>query len=105
MKYSVIDISSSSLSLIVANADGKKTEIVFKDRVSLYLFPHLEGKSLSPRGIDKLTDALSLMKEKCASLGVEACYVISTAQSNPLDQTLRFSLAFDMDGIKDLFRR
>lgn len=32
-------------------------------------------------------------------------YVISTAQSNPLDQTLRFSLAFDMDGIKDLFKR
>lgn len=32
-------------------------------------------------------------------------YVISTAQSNPLDQTLRFTLAFDMDGIKDLFRR
>jgi len=32
-------------------------------------------------------------------------YVISTARSNPLDQTLRFSLAFDMDGIKDLFRR
>jgi len=32
-------------------------------------------------------------------------YVISTAQSNPLDGTLRFSLAFDIDGIKDLFRR
>jgi len=32
-------------------------------------------------------------------------YVISTAKSNPLDQTLRFSLAFDMDGIKDLFKR
>jgi len=32
-------------------------------------------------------------------------YVISTARSNPLDQTLRFSLTFDMDGIKDLFRR
>lgn len=32
-------------------------------------------------------------------------YVISTAQSNPLDQTLRFTLAFDMDGIKDLFKR
>lgn len=31
-------------------------------------------------------------------------YVISTAKSNPLDQTLRFSLAFDMDGIKDLFK-
>ena len=32
-------------------------------------------------------------------------YVISTAQSNPLDQTLRFTLAFDMDGLKDLFKR
>lgn len=31
-------------------------------------------------------------------------YVIATAKSNPLDQTLRFTLAFDMDGIKDLFR-
>ena len=33
---------------------------------------------------------------------LDAGYVISTAQSNPLDQTLRFSLAFDMDGINDL---
>ena len=32
-------------------------------------------------------------------------YVISTARSNPLDQTLRFTLAFDMDGIKDLFKK
>ncbi len=31
-------------------------------------------------------------------------YVIATAKSNPLDQTLRFTLGFDMDGIKDLFR-
>jgi len=31
-------------------------------------------------------------------------YVISTARTNPLDQTLRFTLAFDMDGLKDLFK-
>lgn len=36
---------------------------------------------------------------------LDAGYVISTAQSNPLDQTLRFSLAFDMDGISDLLGR
>ena len=36
---------------------------------------------------------------------LDAGYVIATAKSNPLDQTLRFSLAFDMDGIKDLFNR
>ena len=36
---------------------------------------------------------------------LDAGYVISTAQSNPLDQTLRFSLAFDLDGINDLLGR
>lgn len=36
---------------------------------------------------------------------LDAAYLISTAQSNPLDQTLRFSLSFDMDGLKDLFGR
>lgn len=34
---------------------------------------------------------------------IDAGYVLSTAASNPLDQTLRVSLAFDFDGIKDLF--
>lgn len=36
---------------------------------------------------------------------IDAGYIISAAQSNPLDQTLRFSLAFDMDGIGDLLGR
>lgn len=36
---------------------------------------------------------------------LDAGYVIATAKSNPLDQTLRFTLTFDMDGIKDLFHR
>lgn len=35
---------------------------------------------------------------------LNAAYLVSTVQSNPLDQTLRFSLAFDMDGIKNLFK-
>ena len=35
---------------------------------------------------------------------LDAAYLISTAQSNPLDQTLRFSLSFDMDGLRDIFR-
>ena len=34
---------------------------------------------------------------------VDASYVFSTAQTNPLDQTMRFSLAFDLDGMRDLF--
>lgn len=42
---------------------------------------------------------------KMSVFQLDAGYVISTAKSNPLDQTLRFSLTFDMDGIKDLFKR
>lgn len=34
---------------------------------------------------------------------LDAAYMIATAQSSPLDQTLRFSLTFDMDGLKNLF--
>ncbi len=35
---------------------------------------------------------------------LDAAYVISVAQTSPLDQTLRFSLAFDMNGLKDLMK-
>lgn len=36
---------------------------------------------------------------------LDAAYLISTAQSNPLDQTLRFTLSFDMDGLKAILGR
>ena len=34
---------------------------------------------------------------------LDASYMLATAQTSPLDQTLRFTLTFDMDGLKDLF--
>ncbi len=42
---------------------------------------------------------------KMSVFSIDAGYVISAAQSNPLDQTLRFTVAFDMDGIGDLLGR
>lgn len=33
---------------------------------------------------------------------LDASYMIATSQTSPLDQTLRFSLTFDMDGLRDL---
>ena len=42
--------------------------------------------------------ALSVIK-------IDASYMIATAQNSPLDQTLRFTLSFDLDGIKGLFGR
>ena len=42
---------------------------------------------------------------KMSAFSLDAGYVIATAKSNPLDQTLRFTLSFDMDGLKDLFKK
>lgn len=42
---------------------------------------------------------------KMSAFSLDAGYVIATAKSNPLDQTLRFTLTFDMDGIRDLFKK
>ncbi len=42
---------------------------------------------------------------KMSVFSLDASYVISVAQTNPLDQTLRFSLAFDLDGIRDILGR
>lgn len=36
---------------------------------------------------------------------LDAAYMLATAQTSPLDQTLRFTLTFDMDGLRDLLGR
>ncbi|MDE6089353.1 MAG: type IX secretion system outer membrane channel protein PorV [Duncaniella sp.] len=38
-------------------------------------------------------------------LRLDASYMVATAQNSPLDQTLRFTLTFDMDGLKEIFGR
>ena len=79
MKYAVIDISSSSISMIVAAREGEKTEVVFKERASLSLVHYLEEEGLSARGKEKLIEMLVRFKETAAELGVERCYLIATA--------------------------
>ena len=75
-------------------------EYVYHDQFSLRAGYHHESQN---KGNRKYFTVGGGFRMNVFSLDVG--YVISTAQSNPLDQTLRFSLAFDMDGIKDLFRR
>lgn len=41
---------------------------------------------------------------KMSAFRVDASYLMSTVQNNPLDQTLRFTLGFDMEGIRNLFK-
>ncbi|MCL2650211.1 MAG: type IX secretion system outer membrane channel protein PorV [Candidatus Azobacteroides sp.] len=41
---------------------------------------------------------------KLSSFQLDAAYLISTVPNNPLDQTLRFSISFDMDGLKNIMK-
>lgn len=41
---------------------------------------------------------------KLTAFQLDVAYMLATAQNNPLDQTLRFSLAFDIDAMKNLFK-
>ena len=75
-------------------------EYLYTDKFSLRAGYHHESQS---KGNRKYFTVGGGFRMNVFSLDVG--YVISTAQSNPLDQTLRFTLAFDMDGIKDLFRK
>ena len=74
-------------------------EYIYHDQFSLRAGYHHQDES---KGNLKYFTVGGGFKMNVFSLDVG--YVISTARSNPLDQTLRFSLTFDMDGIKDLFK-
>ena len=75
-------------------------EYVYHDQFSLRAGYHHESQN---KGNRKYFTVGGGFRMNVFSLDVG--YVISTAQSNPLDQTLRFSLTFDMDGLKELFKR
>lgn len=75
-------------------------EYVYNDQFSLRAGYHHESEN---KGNRKYFTVGAGFKMNVFSL--DAGYVIATAKSNPLDQTLRVSLTFDMDGIKDLFGR
>ena len=78
MKFAIIDISSSSISLLAA--EGEKTfDILFRERENVSILHYMEGKNLSERGVEKIAENLEKMKEICRKAGIDKCYVISTA--------------------------
>ena len=75
-------------------------EYVYHDKFSLRAGYHHESANKGNRKYFTVGAGF-----KMSVFSLDAGYVIATAKSNPLDQTLRFSLSFDMDGLKDLFKR
>lgn len=75
-------------------------EYTYNDKFSLRVGYHDENKDKGNRKYFTVGAGFRM-----SVFSLDAGYVLSTAADNPLDQTLRVSLAFDFDGIKDLFSR
>lgn len=75
-------------------------EYVYNDKFSLRAGYHHESENKGNRKYFTVGAGFRM-----SAFTLDCGYVIATAKSNPLDQTMRFTLGFDMDGIKDLFRR
>lgn len=74
-------------------------EYVYNDKFTLRAGYHHESENKGNRKYFTVGAGFRM-----SAFSLDCGYVIATAKSNPLDQTLRFTLGFDMDGIKDLFR-
>ena len=79
---------------------GVGAEYTYNDKFSLRAGYHHEAENKGNRKYFTVGAGF-----KMSVFQLDAGYFVATAKSNPLDQTLRFSLTFDMDGIKDLFKR
>jgi hypothetical protein len=75
-------------------------EYTYNDRFMLRAGYHYENPHKGNRQYFTVGAGL-----KMSVFSVDGAYCIATAQGNPLDQTMRFSLGFDLDGMKDLFGR
>ena len=75
-------------------------EYVYHDQFSIRAGYHHEAENKGNRKYFTVGAGFRM-----SVFSLDAGYVIATAKSNPLDQTLRFTLSFDLDGIKDLFKR
>lgn len=75
-------------------------EYTYNDRFMLRFGYHHENKNKGNRQYLTVGAGFHM-----SVFTVDAAYVFATSQTNPLDQTMRFTLGFDLDGMKDLFGR
>ncbi len=76
MRKAVIDFSSTALSLLVMEG----TKPVFRLRQALSILDLISKKGkLSDRGIERVIDAASNLKETAVSMGADAVFFIATA--------------------------
>ena len=75
-------------------------EYIYNDKFSLRAGYHHEAENKGNRKYFTVGAGFRM-----SAFTLDCGYVIATAKSNPLDQSLRVTLGFDMDGIQSLFKR
>ena len=75
-------------------------EYIYNDKFTLRAGYHHESKMQGGRKYATVGAGFRMN-----IMSIDAGYVIATEPSNPLDQTLRVSLSFDFDGIRELIGR
>ncbi|MBP5196255.1 MAG: type IX secretion system outer membrane channel protein PorV [Bacteroidaceae bacterium] len=73
-------------------------EYTYNDRFMLRFGYHHENKNKGNRQYLTVGAGFHM-----SVFTIDAAYVFATSQTNPLDQTMRFTLGFDLDGMRDLF--
>jgi Exopolyphosphatase len=79
-RYGIIDFSSTSVSLLIADVEEENIVPIFKDRKTISVLDYIEknGK-FSPRGTQKVIDALKTLISNAGAAKVEKIYTIATA--------------------------
>ncbi len=83
MTYAVIDISSTSMSMLVCGEDTTKP--IYKYREGFSALSFTAGGKLTEHGIEKMVDKLTVFQDQCKKLGVDKLYVLSTAAMRQID--------------------
>jgi len=77
MKYGVIDITSTSISLKIYDVEALKS--VFSSRSAFSAQSFTDGGRLSEHGVQKIVRVLKRMQEECSKYGAKAIYAISSS--------------------------
>lgn len=77
MKYGVIDITSTSVSLKIYDLDTLRP--AFSSRAAFSVQSFIEKGNLTPHGVQKAVAILKRMQEECVKYGAKALYVISAS--------------------------
>ena len=81
--YAVIDISSTSISMLVCGKDGARP--AYKYREGLSALSYTEGGKLTEHGVEKKREKIAVSQDECKKFGVERLYVVSTAAMRFVD--------------------